>query len=1090
MANDDETAMEQWVSGRDDLELEEDGSITNTETGSNTREDDNTPDTSQKQSNSQSDAKSKQSQQDTADKQTAQEIVEENTTSKNAGSGGSGSTQQTGANNDQSNTNTAASELTSIERYLLRNPQMSAGGKTAKDVMRENNLSQSEAQDIAQRTEASDKIENKVQKQSDLNPDLGPDDVRETDSGQFVPDESGQTKIERENREQMVDQADKSLDEQFGRDLQRGEDYVLEENGNDGLQPRLTESFRREQAADQIEQKVEENTVLENVDIESDQLVKDGDSYRPKEQVATELFEDRRAANRRDINQNNGKQASPTQRRLEVEQKVMEAGVSADQIPGVERQNVRKFSGEEIEQNIEQSIEENQTGNQAGSENARQQARQGAIEKIQSQTEENLTPGEDFTVSTEQTDSGVKASASLTDQGRKKLARRSDDIFSGVVEGTEDALSAVVQVQTGSENAEVDIPGEGSVANVAREEANAGETDLTADLGPVSDAGDVATAAGDFLKKNAFDPFADASGDVAEASATGFKQIGSGDIPIVFGAGGMQTSPDAKEEAREVVSDIGRSPENEQSKSTVTERAGEGVGSGTTAVLNVPAVAGTAVDAVEFGAAGADAAASGSGRQFAEQAGGQATLVAEQATQYAVDNPVKFAGEVGGSAVLSTAAISGAAAVGGSRAARAASVAIQPGEELAVTAARRGLISSRAATGQSTSGSSDSASRTERVSGAGSDLSDRIGETVRKLAKDDRATGQFRFDNSRSETDPETNAIRIDGEQLEIAEWEPKPTQDLLRTDITQSERRAKMQRRAEEGGMSDAERFDANRGDTMMERRPQRRQADRRREEAQRREVRENDQLTPIGGKMTRALTATEPSISQGQATAALFDTESFQRSEVEAGVRDRSIIESREEVGRSRFASRFEIGPELLIDSRSQRGLDLRVAQSVNSDFKTETEQKTRTATETEVSNARLELGTPGNELRTEIGAEAGRPPEKSRETPNRDPRPPGPSNRGASESSPLGGSPSAGDDTLSTGWLRETIATAALGIDPEAARAPSQDTLESQPLGAQLTGELPTAAEVSGSQAEQDAIEDVSGLFSFGGGFNGYF
>ena len=62
MANDDETAMEQWVSGRDDLELEEDGSITNTETGSNTREDDNTPDTSQKQSNSQSDAKSKQSQ--------------------------------------------------------------------------------------------------------------------------------------------------------------------------------------------------------------------------------------------------------------------------------------------------------------------------------------------------------------------------------------------------------------------------------------------------------------------------------------------------------------------------------------------------------------------------------------------------------------------------------------------------------------------------------------------------------------------------------------------------------------------------------------------------------------------------------------------------------------------------------------------------------------------------------------------------------------------------------------------------------------------------------------------------------------------
>jgi hypothetical protein len=76
------------------------------------------------------------------------------------------------------------------------------------------------------------------------------------------------------------------------------------------------------------------------------------------------------------------------------------------------------------------------------------------------------------------------------------------------------------------------------------------------------------------------------------------------------------------------------------------------------------------------------------------------------------------------------------------------------------------------------------------------------------------------------------------------------------------------------------------------------------------------------------------------------------------------------------------------------------------------------------------------------------------------------------------------SEGDARLDPGFLNETLATIATGgtrpID-----APSQETLRSQPESQQLTGQLPTALEVSGDAEAQERLESVESIFSFGGG-----
>jgi len=68
------------------------------------------------------------------------------------------------------------------------------------------------------------------------------------------------------------------------------------------------------------------------------------------------------------------------------------------------------------------------------------------------------------------------------------------------------------------------------------------------------------------------------------------------------------------------------------------------------------------------------------------------------------------------------------------------------------------------------------------------------------------------------------------------------------------------------------------------------------------------------------------------------------------------------------------------------------------------------------------------------------------------------------------------------LGTGWLSETFATIATE-GRRTTEAPSQEVLEDQPGSALLTGELPTALEVSGDEETQERIEEVESIFSFG-------
>jgi hypothetical protein len=77
--------------------------------------------------------------------------------------------------------------------------------------------------------------------------------------------------------------------------------------------------------------------------------------------------------------------------------------------------------------------------------------------------------------------------------------------------------------------------------------------------------------------------------------------------------------------------------------------------------------------------------------------------------------------------------------------------------------------------------------------------------------------------------------------------------------------------------------------------------------------------------------------------------------------------------------------------------------------------------------------------------------------------------------------GGGGRATDAPLTTGFLAETIATAATRGFGNVG-APSQSVLASQPRELQLTGELPTAAQVSGDAETRGRIEELTAALSF--------
>jgi len=81
-------------------------------------------------------------------------------------------------------------------------------------------------------------------------------------------------------------------------------------------------------------------------------------------------------------------------------------------------------------------------------------------------------------------------------------------------------------------------------------------------------------------------------------------------------------------------------------------------------------------------------------------------------------------------------------------------------------------------------------------------------------------------------------------------------------------------------------------------------------------------------------------------------------------------------------------------------------------------------------------------------------------------------------ASDSSPTGGRSAEFDSTFESGWYNEFVVATATGGD--ARSTPDQEILEERPIEEQITGQLPTEAELTGSEQTQDRIEDVVGFF----------
>lgn len=99
----------------------------------------------------------------------------------------------------------------------------------------------------------------------------------------------------------------------------------------------------------------------------------------------------------------------------------------------------------------------------------------------------------------------------------------------------------------------------------------------------------------------------------------------------------------------------------------------------------------------EFAGYGTAQTAKGQGAEFAMQTGEETVERGAKLVEYGSKNPFEFTGTLIGSAAMSGGLIGAARKFGGPGAARAAAFTVQPGEELAISAARRGLVSTRLA---------------------------------------------------------------------------------------------------------------------------------------------------------------------------------------------------------------------------------------------------------------------------------------------------------------------------------------------------------------------------------------------------------
>jgi len=322
-----------------------------------------------------------------------------------------------------------------------------------------------------------------------------------------------------------------------------------------------------------------------------------------------------------------------------------------------------------------------------------------------------ISQGDDFTVSRTAPSSRVPTSTgqgdvrvNITQTGAQEIRGRREqeegDIFTGAVAAVE--RSPGTAINTGAlllsrdvdSNARFDTPGEGSLIGRGREdEANANEDRFGEDLDiPFTDIGFVSgsDAAADAVEQRVISPVSEVAGDVSGSSQTGVG-IGVGLLTSDPDAFGEETFNQSEQELR----DIPRSEENEVGEENAGEVIGEGATSGALGIANVPRVANAVFEAGSFTVEAGEETVEGDGGEFAQEATEAGALRAGQGAEFAASNPLRFSSQLAGGAIASSSLIRLGRFAGGPSGGRAASTLVQPGEEAAIFAARRGVPGTR-----------------------------------------------------------------------------------------------------------------------------------------------------------------------------------------------------------------------------------------------------------------------------------------------------------------------------------------------------------------------------------------------------------
>jgi len=422
----------------------------------------------------------------------------------------------------------------------------------------------------------------------------------------------------------------------------------------------------------------------------------------------------------------------------------------------------------------------------------------------------------------------------------------------------------------------------------------------------------------------------------------------------------------------------------------------EGTTEGAVGLFNLPAIGTTAIEAGEVVNQGLESTAVAGGteedfEEFESNVAEGAALQGVNLAEAAQSNPDQFRSQLVGGTIGATGALRAGRTVGGARGSQAVGSLVQPGEEV-LKALRRAPDSSTAR----------------------SFFDDESGQLFKGTGESGSSDG----------------TITLDEDTLQ--QLEPDPPADLdMRTDLTDREVATRDSGRTEEGGMSDSDRYQAGRGQTLMERRQQRRQQERQLPDEDLRDVDAEDRIpeqdlreqaeTPqarveeqLFGEQTRLDTAA----GVGGATTGLGLAQEAQQQQVTQSVESEAGQGLGQELDAGQsldFGTGFDVDFETGLEGRTELdnrtetrteiGTEARTATETRTAFEQAFETRTETRTETQTESR--------TELRTELGFETRRETEL-------------PDSGGSGDDEELFGGFGADDDTFGTGIASGTEAS----------------------------------------------------------------